>query len=155
MSDGWAGPALRPRPVHRHANLDPTSIVASATAGAGRPSDQLCTTVGFGLARAGALDTGRYNRTVVPKPTWLSSSTEPPDCATKPWTMDRPSPRPLPASAVVKKGSKACSFTNGVIPAPVSVTLSAIRNPGAVAPPSPRENESSIAAFTVPIAIRQ
>ena len=60
--------------------------------------------------------------TVVPRPTWLSMRICPPDCLTKPYTIDRPSPVPRPSGLVVKNGSKACRITSGVMPVPVSVT---------------------------------
>ena len=42
-----------------------------------------------------------------------------------PWTVARPSPVPLPSSLVVKNGSNKRACTSGVMPAPVSVTVSA------------------------------
>jgi hypothetical protein len=41
---------------------------------------------------------------VVPCPGWLMIRSPPPDWVTKPWTMLRPNPVPLPTSLVVKKG---------------------------------------------------
>ena len=41
---------------------------------------------------------------VVPMPTSLYSLMWPPDCLTKPYTIDRPRPVPSPSGLVVKKG---------------------------------------------------
>ena len=42
--------------------------------------------------------------TTVPTPSWLDSSSAPPDCSAKPCTMDKPRPVPLPRPLVVKNG---------------------------------------------------
>ncbi len=46
----------------------------------------------------------------------------PPDCAAKPWTIDRPSPVPLPCPLVVKNGSVARFKVASSMPVPESAT---------------------------------
>ncbi len=46
----------------------------------------------------------------------------PPDCSTKPATIDNPSPVPLPAALVVKNGSVTRSMSSGGMPEPSSLT---------------------------------
>ncbi len=60
-----------------------------------------------GLDRRPVVVAGKSMRTLVPCPGELVRSRTPPDCCTKPWTMARPRPLPLPAGFVVKKGSVA------------------------------------------------
>ena len=50
---------------------------------------------------------GRRSVTVVPRPTMLLMSTDPPDCCISPNTCARPSPVPRPCGLVVKNGSTA------------------------------------------------
>jgi hypothetical protein len=66
---------------------------------------------------------GNSIRTVVPRPGALLISRRPPDCRTKPCTVARPSPVPLPA-LVVKNGSAARASTSGGMPGPSSSTAS-------------------------------
>ena len=73
---------------------------------------------GLGVAKA-----GNRSRTAVPRPGSLCSSTWPSCALTVLNTSDSPSPVPLPASLVVKKGSKAFASTSFDIPLPVSSTL--------------------------------
>src|SRR5215831_10195204 len=61
-------------------------------------------------------------RNVVPRPTPVSTVTEPPLCSTMPYTVLSPSPVPLPGSFVVKNGSKRCACVATSIPVPLSVT---------------------------------
>ena len=68
---------------------------------------------------------------MVPRPGSLEILTWPPDCLTKPYTIDSPSPVPLPSGLVEKNGSNACSSTSGAMPEPVSVTATITYWPGA------------------------
>ena len=47
---------------------------------------------------------------------------KPPVCLTMPYTVERPSPVPLPTSLVEKNGSKILSMMSGGMPVPVSAT---------------------------------
>jgi len=47
---------------------------------------------------------------------------KPPVCLTMPYTVDSPSPVPLPTSLVVKNGSKILSMISVGMPVPVSST---------------------------------
>ncbi len=62
--------------------------------------------------------------TVVPRSGVETINTWPPDCRTKPYTIERPSPVPAPVGLVVKNGSKAREITSGAMPMPVSLTRS-------------------------------
>ena len=53
-----------------------------------------------------AVTAGSQTSTVVPSPFWLFKLRCPPDWAARPWTMESPSPVPLPIPFVVKKGSR-------------------------------------------------
>ena len=53
----------------------------------------------------------------------------PPDWRAKPYTIDRPSPVPVPSGLVVKNGSNARAATPCAIPVPVSDTVSATSGP--------------------------
>src|SRR6266852_4056252 len=53
----------------------------------------------------------------------------PPLCLTMPWTVA--SPNPVPATLVVKKGSKICAWVWAFMPIPVSVTASMTYRPSA------------------------
>ncbi|MNN57426.1 hypothetical protein D3C81_1724160 [compost metagenome] len=75
-----------------------------------------------GSSSTTASDNGMNNSTVVPWPTLDWMAMWPPDCCMKPYTIDMPSPVPLPMGLVVKKGSNARSTTSGAMPAPVSAT---------------------------------
>ena len=59
---------------------------------------------------------------VVPCPGSLYTKMWPSLCLTIPWTVASPSPVPLPASLVVKKGSKMWPRTSLSMPCPVSLT---------------------------------
>src|SRR5690349_13203351 len=59
-----------------------------------------------------------------PRPTSLSSWMSPPLCLTMPYTVERPSPVPLPGSLVVKNGSNTRVRVASSMPVPVSVTAS-------------------------------
>ncbi len=60
----------------------------------------------------------------------LYTLTCPPCVFTAPYTIDSPSPVPLPCSLVVKNGSKMRAFTSSVMPEPVSETASWTYAPG-------------------------
>jgi hypothetical protein len=47
---------------------------------------------------------------------------KPPVCLTMPYTVESPSPVPLPTSLVEKNGSKIFSISSGGTPTPVSLT---------------------------------
>jgi hypothetical protein len=68
--------------------------------GAGRPG--LDASRPWGPAAASRAGSARSS---LPSPACCSMRSLPPDCWTKPATIDRPRPVPLPASLVVKKGS--------------------------------------------------
>src|SRR5271165_1378895 len=72
---------------------------------------------------------GNSKVTAVPRPTSLRIDAEPPDWRAKPYTMLSPSPVPLPASLVVKNGSKARAATSGGIPVPVSEISKPTKSP--------------------------
>ena len=65
-----------------------------------------------------------------PAPGALSAKIDPPLCVTIPYTVDSPSPVPLPFSFVVKNGSKRCESVSSSIPTPVSATSSTAQVPG-------------------------
>ena len=67
-------------------------------------------------------ETGSHNSTVVPAPGSLAIRIAPPDCATRPSTIDSPSPVPWPALLVVKNGSAARFRVASSMPIPVSLT---------------------------------
>ena len=72
------------------------------------------------------------------------------DCLTIPYTVERPSPVPLPTSLVVKNGSKTWARVSSSIPVPVSVTASSAKRPGSAGQWS-RAYSASI--FTRPVSI--
>ena len=59
---------------------------------------------------------------VAPCPGALSTAMCPPLCSTMPYTVDSPRPVPLPASLVVKNGSKMRAWVGTSMPTPVSLT---------------------------------
>jgi len=61
---------------------------------------------------------------VVPFPGALATRMYPPLCFTIPYTVDSPSPVPLPCFFVVKNGSKIRYRTSLLIPVPLSATRS-------------------------------
>ena len=69
---------------------------------------------------------GRYTSMVVPSPSSLCTHMSPPLCLMIPYTVESPSPVPLPASFVVKNGSNIRCRVDSSIPTPVSVTTSTI-----------------------------
>src|SRR5687768_15863295 len=68
---------------------------------------------------------GNRTRNVAPPPGGLSSSTRPCHCRATLATSARPRPVPLPASFVVKNGSKMRARSSRGTPGPVSLTDSA------------------------------
>jgi hypothetical protein len=78
----------------------------------------------FAAAGVGASCRGRCTRNVAPRPGALSTSMPPPLCATMPYTVESPSPVPLPRPFVVKNGSKTRARVAASMPDPVSVTAS-------------------------------
>src|SRR6185312_7206115 len=68
--------------------------------------------------------------TEVPTSTSLSIQTYPPLCLMIPYTVDRPSPLPLPTGLVVKNGSNARARVVSSMPAPLSRTTSDTYWPG-------------------------
>ena len=66
-----------------------------------------------------------------PRPTSLSMRTWPPDCLTNPYTIDRPSPEPLPAVLGGEERLEHRSRCSGAMPWPVSLTTSRTYWPGA------------------------
>ena len=76
---------------------------------------------------------------VVPRPGVDATLTVPPDWSTIPYTVASPSPEPLPASLVVKNGSKMCCSVAGSMPVPVSLTLILVHSPAAAASPCGRD----------------
>ena len=67
---------------------------------------------------------------LVPPPSTESISTWPPDCFTKPCTIDRPSPVPRPTCLVVKNGSNTRAKVAASMPWPLSRTRSITYSPG-------------------------
>ena len=63
---------------------------------------------------------GRVTRTVVPRPSSLSTVISPPRAVTRPWQMERPRPEPPPLDLVVTKGSKTWGRRSGGMPMPLS-----------------------------------
>jgi hypothetical protein len=61
-------------------------------------------------------------RTLVPLPGVLRMRMLPPDWRMKPYTIDSPSPLPVPKLLVVKKGSKTRGRISGAMPPPLSET---------------------------------
>ena len=59
----------------------------------------------------------------MPRSISLSTKMNPPICFSVPYTIDSPSPVPLPTSFVVKNGSKIRAWVSRDMPWPVSVTL--------------------------------
>ena len=72
---------------------------------------------------------GRKTRKMVPLPTTLSTAICPPDCVTMPYAVDKPRPVPLPATLVVKNGSKMRARVAASMPEPVSLTDSTTQRP--------------------------
>ena len=60
---------------------------------------------------------------VVPTPGTLATVMCPSVCFTIPYTVESPSPVPLPLGFVVKNGSKICGSASASIPHPVSSTV--------------------------------
>ncbi len=110
------------------------------------PTTAYCS--GVVMMSSGSSERRRYIRTVVPTPTSLSIFTWPPDCLTKPYTIDSPSPLPLPSGLVEKKGSKACSRTSGVMPQPLSLTAIITYWPAATSGGAPPQHSSNTALAT-------
>src|SRR3954447_9254211 len=69
-----------------------------------------------------SLVTGRRMRKVEPWPSTERTEIAPPASRTMSWAVARPRPVPLPASLVVKNGSKTRAATSGGMPLPSSVT---------------------------------
>src|SRR5271166_3082674 len=88
-------------------------------------------------------------RNAVPRPASLSTWMLPPLCFTIPYTVDNPSPVPLPIGLVVKNGSKICTSVSASIPCPESVTFSMAYPPGA----SSRSRASSSPTSTLQVSI--
>ncbi len=79
---------------------------------------------------------GNRMSTVVPSPSVLDTEICPPDCLTKPNTIDSPRPVPCPSGLVVKNGSNVHSSVSGVMPAPVSEADRRTYSPGRRSLPS-------------------
>ena len=96
---------------------------------------------------------GRITLNVLPRPTALSTSIRPPCRVTMPCTTESPSPVPLPASLVVKNGSKMRSRIASGMPSPVSSTVSHTCSPSSApvrmvsVPPSGIASEALTARF--------
>src|SRR5580658_6522237 len=73
----------------------------------------------------------------------------PPLCFTIPYTVDSPSPVPLPIGLVVKNGSKTWESVAASIPCPVSLTCSMTYRPG----PSSRSRPASSPTSTFDVSI--
>ena len=67
---------------------------------------------------------------VVPRPGSLSTEMWPPLCFTMPYTVESPSPVPLPCSLVVKNGSKRCARVSASMPTPGVAHLEQHVGPG-------------------------
>ena len=94
---------------------------------------------------AAAIWRGRWMRKIVPSPIRLSTVIWPPDCATIPCTVAKPSPVPPFSRRVVKKGSKSRGKTSGgcrrryrQLPTPPSGRAAGCPPRPAAAPPGAR-----------------
>ena len=64
-----------------------------------------------------------------PSPGRLSAVISPPQPVTSRWQIDSPSPVPMPTLFVVKNGTNSRFIASGVMPSPVSATVTTMRPP--------------------------